>query len=123
MSAPIDSHDVDRPDAMPVVLVLGSGRLAAGLQAALTGEPYHALLAQGWAQVRALAGFLRPDLLILAPARPDEAAWRQCFAADVPTLTLAVGASGDVQWPLSWSDFLGRVGALCRSRPVSAAAP
>ena len=123
MSVPVVSHDVDRPEAMPVVLFLGSGRLAAGLQAALTGERYHALLAQGWTQVRAIAGFLRPDLLVLAPERPDERAWRQCFAADVPTLTLAPADASELDWPLCWSDFLGRVAALCSARPVTAAAP
>lgn len=99
------------PNSLPVVLFLGSGRVATNLCQALASEPYHAIQARSWGQVRALAGFLRPDLLVLAPGCPEELAWQECFAADVPQLLIAADGPG-LGWPLPWSDFVTAV-RLC----------
>lgn len=104
------------PHSLPVVLFLGSGRVATSLCQALASEPYHAIQARSWVQVRALAGFLRPDLLVLAPHCPEETAWQECFAADVPQLLVTAGGPG-LGWPLPWSDFVAAV----RSRTAPAA--
>lgn len=96
------------PKSLPVVLFLGSGRVAASLCQALSSEPYHTIQARNWAQVRALAGFLRPDLLVVAPGTPGEWAWQDCFAADVPHLAIPDDGQG-LTWPMPWSAFVAAV--------------
>jgi hypothetical protein len=90
-------------EPQPVVLVLGSGRTPKALSDALATEGFHTIHASGWAKVRALAGFLRPDLLLLVPESPEELAWRTCFARDVPELTLSRSADiAGLRWPVRW---------------------
>lgn len=101
------------PAPRPVVLFLGSGRLATSLCQALGCESFHTLQAQSWSEVRSLSGFLRPDLIVLAGERPEEQAWLGCFAAEVPCLDVATPiAPGPVGRPLRWSEFLEQVRAL-----------
>jgi hypothetical protein len=90
-------------EPQPVVLVLGSGRTAKALSDALASECFHTIHASGWAKVRALAGFIKPDMLLLVPESPEELAWRTCFSRDVPELT--VSRTHDIaglRWPVRW---------------------
>ncbi|MBC7545854.1 MAG: hypothetical protein H7338_24240 [Candidatus Sericytochromatia bacterium] len=92
---------VDLP--MPVVLILGSGCTAKALSQALPTEGFHTILAGSWSHVRSLAGFLKPDMLLLVPAQADELAWRSCFGPATPALTVSQSPEIDgLRWPLRW---------------------
>lgn len=91
----------------PVVLILGSGRTAKALCDALAVEGFHTIQASGWSKIRAVAGFLKPDLLLQVPEVPDELAWRACFSREVPVLTISRSPDiAGLRWPVRWRTLL-----------------
>jgi hypothetical protein len=110
------------PEPQPTVLVLGSGRAATALSAALASEGFHTIHAAGWPKVRALAGFLKPDLLLQVPEHPEELAWRAVFGRDVPELTISRSPLiAGLRWPVRWRTLVVAMRQRIDHGPVLAA--